>query len=61
MDIIIIMCWSIWVQRNSWIFNNDDPSATNCKITFKREFALVLHMAKNKFRNQMESWLLELS
>jgi hypothetical protein len=24
MKIIIIMCWSIWKQRNAWIFNVEE-------------------------------------
>jgi hypothetical protein len=24
MEIIILMCWSIWSKRNAWIFNNED-------------------------------------
>jgi hypothetical protein len=26
MEIIIVMCWSIWKERNTWLFNNEDPS-----------------------------------
>jgi hypothetical protein len=40
MKIIIIMCWSIWTERNMWIFNNEDPTVENCQATFKKEFAL---------------------
>jgi hypothetical protein len=25
MEIIILMSWSIWKERISWIFNNEDP------------------------------------
>jgi hypothetical protein len=31
MEIIIVMRWSIWSERNSWIFNNLDHSVNNCK------------------------------
>jgi hypothetical protein len=46
MEIIVIMCWSIWTERNSWLFNNEDPQIWKCQETFKREFALVIHRAK---------------
>jgi hypothetical protein len=26
MEIIVLMSWSIWTERNKWIFNNEDPS-----------------------------------
>jgi hypothetical protein len=57
MDIIIIMCWSIWSERNSWIFNNADPSIANCKNTFKREFLLVILRAKERHKENMSVWL----
>jgi hypothetical protein len=46
-EIIIIMCWSIWIKRNSWLFNDEDPSVEKCKATFKREFALIIHRTKD--------------
>jgi hypothetical protein len=56
MDIIIIMCLSIWVERNAWIFNGVDPTVQNCKATFKRELAMVLHRTK-KHKDDLEIWL----
>jgi hypothetical protein len=57
MEIIIIMCWSICSERNSWIFNNLDPTVSNCKNTFKREFSLVILRAKERDVDDMKSWL----
>jgi hypothetical protein len=57
MDIIIIMCWSIWSERNAWIFNNSDPSIANCKNTFKREFLVVILRAKERHKENMSVWL----
>jgi hypothetical protein len=57
MDIIIIMCWSIWVEQNSWIFNGVDPTIQSCKITFKRELAFVLHRTKNSHKEDLRAWL----
>jgi hypothetical protein len=57
MDIIITMCWSIWSERNSWLFSNEDPQPLKCKEKFTREFALVIHRAKKSLVPHMQSWL----
>jgi hypothetical protein len=28
MEIIMIMCWCIWTERNAWIFSNEDECST---------------------------------
>ena len=56
-EIIILMCWSIWTTRNSWIFNNRDPSVQECKAKFCMEFKLILLKAKRSNVLAMESWL----
>jgi hypothetical protein len=53
MDIIIIMCWSIWVEQNSWIFSGEDPSIQICKATFKRELAFVTLRTKSKHKEDL--------
>jgi hypothetical protein len=57
MEIIIILCWSIWTERNSWLFRNEDPSVDSCKATFKREMDLVIHRSKTKYTQDMKQWL----
>jgi hypothetical protein len=57
MEIIIVMRWSIWSERNSWIFNNLDHSVNNCKNTFKRELLLVILRANQKHVDAMRAWL----
>jgi hypothetical protein len=57
MEIITIMCWSIWKERNAWLFNNKDPTVEHCKTIFKREFALVIHRAKESLVPDMKAWL----
>jgi hypothetical protein len=57
MEIIIIMPWCIWKERNAWIFNNEDPSVNHCKIMFKKEYAMVIHRAKSRKVDDMKSWL----
>jgi hypothetical protein len=55
MKIIIIMCWSIWSERNGWIFANKDPRVGDCIATFKRELALIIHRAKKSWMPELES------
>jgi hypothetical protein len=52
---INIMYWSIWIERNVWIFNNEDPLVEKGKTTFKRVFSMVIHRAKNKLVSDMET------
>jgi hypothetical protein len=28
MEVIILMCWSIWTTRNGWFFQNKDPKCS---------------------------------
>lgn len=48
MEIIICMAWSIWMQRNDWLFKGEDPTVDKCKEHFLQEFAMVIHRAKAK-------------
>jgi hypothetical protein len=57
-EVIMLMCWSIWTEKNFWLFTNEDPSVNKCLETFKREFSLVIHKAKKKrYVLQMEVWI----
>jgi hypothetical protein len=60
MEIIIIMLWFIWKERNVWILNNEDPSVNHCKIMFKKEFTMVIHRVKTRLVDDMKSWLINL-
>jgi hypothetical protein len=57
MEIIIIMCWSIWSVRNAYIFENEVPTVQKCKAAFKATFALLLRRAKLKFSPETKIWL----
>jgi hypothetical protein len=59
MEIIMLMTWRIWKERNAWLFSNLDHSVEHCKAVFK-EFDLVIHRAKERWVNDMESWLINL-
>jgi len=57
MEIIVLMSWSIWMQRNDLIFINIQPSPTSFLNFFKQEFALVILRAKAKYKERMSLWL----
>jgi hypothetical protein len=61
MEIIIIMFWCIWTERNDWLFNNEDTQVAKCKEKFKREFGLVIHRSKSSRVLDMKAWLYNLS
>jgi hypothetical protein len=54
-EIIMVMCWSIWTERNSWLLSNKDPIVQNCKSKFKQDFLLVIHKAKEQHKDDMRS------
>jgi len=57
MDIIITMCWSIWMLCNDVIFRNIPHSIRRCKALFKKEFALVILRAKEALHPRIDLWL----
>jgi hypothetical protein len=60
MEIIIIMCWSIWTVRNNLIFRGDEASTQQCKHIFRSIFDLVTLRAKKKYFPQISLWLEQL-
>ena len=57
MEIIILMSWCIWMQRNDLIFKGEQPSIDACYRHFKKEFALVILRAKTRHKEHMLEWL----
>lgn len=57
MEVIILMCWSIWTTRNDWIFKDLDPLVNNCKRKFTKEMLLLTHMTKPEIAAQIETWI----
>jgi hypothetical protein len=49
MEILILMCWSIWKERNTWIFEHEAPSVARCLCNFKKEMSLVQIRTKKAF------------
>jgi hypothetical protein len=57
MEIIILLSWCIWMQRNDLIFKGIQPSQDNCRAHFCKEFALVILRAKESAKQAMSSWI----
>jgi len=57
MEIIVLMSWSIWMQRNDLIFKVIQPSSDSCLQHFKKEFVLVILRAKSRHKENMSLWL----
>lgn len=57
MEVINLFSWSIWTTRNNFIFNGIQPSTENMKASFIHEFAMVIHMAKQKYFSDTKIWL----
>jgi hypothetical protein len=57
MEIIILMTWSIWKCRNTWFFQNKDPTVQQFKHEFAKELLLVTHRALGRFDSAIPAWL----
>jgi hypothetical protein len=57
MEIIILLCWSIWMSRNNLIFRNEEASKDKCKAIFRNVFALVILRAKKNYLPNISLWL----
>lgn len=60
MEIIIIMCWSIWTIKNDTIFRGIPVSSLGGLEIFKSIFRQLLWRAKKKYFPAIESWLEQL-
>jgi len=49
MEVIIIMAWCIWTQRNNWLFNSIPPTVQGCKEAFKKDFLMGVAINRNQF------------
>lgn len=41
MEVFILLCWSIWSERNDLIFKGLQPSIIKCKVDIKKELTLL--------------------
>jgi len=56
MEIIILLCWAIWMSRYNLIFRKT-PSTQGCKAIFKNEIQLMLCRAKEKYFPKIQEWI----
>ena len=56
-EIIVLLCWSIWIVRNDAIFQRVVPMVKKAKCVFWKEFAIVIHQAKKKYFPIISLWL----
>lgn len=56
-EIIITMCWCIWMMRNDIIFSNISHSVQRCRSVLRKEFALVILRSETKLHPQIDLWL----
>ena len=57
MEIMIMGCWNIWIQRNGNIFKGKEATIQAWKSSLKADLLLLLHRVKSKFRDQFSSWI----
>jgi hypothetical protein len=57
MEIIITGCWSLWDQRNSFIFNRDEPSVLDVYLDLKITATSILHRDRPSLKEGMQAWL----
>lgn len=56
MEIVIIGCWQLWMQRNSKIFKTQPPLVTSWRRLLKIDLLLVRHRVKRKFEDILWNW-----
>jgi len=58
---IILMCWSMWSDRNDLIFNGIQANIQNCRRKFLEEIRLVQHRVKQSLQTDFHAWILSLN
>ena len=57
MEIIILMCWTIWNARNDWIFRQVSPNLQLFKSCFREELHLLSLRMKRRNLTQFNQWI----
>jgi hypothetical protein len=57
LDVIILVCWVLWISCNDFIFKGVPPSIYRCRKLIKRELQLLLHKATRKSYSGLKSWV----
>nr|TKW01980.1 hypothetical protein SEVIR_8G214200v2 [Setaria viridis] len=57
MEVIVLMSWCIWMERNDWIFKGITPSVHSAMSRFKVVFTQVMLRVKEEWKQPMIEWL----
>jgi hypothetical protein len=57
MELIILICCSIWTTRNDFIFKGLTPSLYRARRKLKEELHLLIHKAKGKSYAGLQVWV----
>nr|TKW11816.1 hypothetical protein SEVIR_6G257050v2 [Setaria viridis] len=57
MEIIVLMCWSIWISRNDIIFKGIISTVQSCLGLFRVVFTEAIYRAKDTQKILMSQWL----
>jgi hypothetical protein len=57
MEVFILLCWIIWIEKNDLIFKGLQPSAMKCKVNLKKELALLCFRVRSRSELAFVQWL----
>ena len=61
MEVAIVACRYIWLQRNGYIFEHIRPSFANWKRGFVHDLSLLRYRMKNNLADGLMQWIAALS
>ena len=57
LEIIIMDCWNIWMQRNGLIFNGTRSSLNSWRHLLKKDLTLVIYRIKTRHVAGLKEWI----
>lgn len=57
LEIVMLGCWSIWIQRNGIVFRNIQPTLHNWRFTLREELQLLQIKIKSKYSAELQHWI----
>jgi hypothetical protein len=61
MEVIILMCWTIWKARNDMIFRQIGPNLNASKAYFREELQCLSLRLKRIYLDRFNLWIANLS
>ena len=55
-EILILGCWNIWIQRNNKILRAIPQSIQSWRFYLKQDLKLLKHKIKSKFEARLDQW-----